>query len=158
VATADAIRIDTFRTVHAAAFAALNRAWLVDNDLYEPADEPQLADPWGQIIAPGGQIYVALVGDEVVGTAAVVPHQPGVIELAKLAVVPHAQGHGLGRRLVETCIAHARRIGARRLMLVSSSRLRAALRLYESMGFQHRPLPSPPPYATADVCMELELG
>jgi hypothetical protein len=47
---------------------------------------------------------------------------------------------------------------ATRLVLVSNSRLRPALQLYETFGFQHRPPPAPLPYSTADVYMELDLG
>ena len=42
-------------------------------------------------------------------------------------------------------------------VLVSNSRLEAALRLYEQRGFRYAPLPATMPYATADVYMELEL-
>ena len=42
-------------------------------------------------------------------------------------------------------------------MLVSSSKLQAALRLYERMGFRREPLPAHLPYATADIYMELPL-
>jgi ribosomal protein S18 acetylase RimI-like enzyme len=45
-----------------------------------------------------------------------------------------------------------------RVVLVSNSRLGPAIRLYEGMGFQHRPLPADVPYATADVYMELDLA
>jgi putative acetyltransferase len=145
------------RTEHAAAFATLNRAWLDAYALYEPADEPQLTDPEGAIGERGGTVLVALRGDVVVGTAALAPHGPHELELVKLSVAEHARGSGLGRRLVEACIARAREAGARRLLLVSSSRLASALRLYESLGFAHRPLPAWVPYATADVYMELEL-
>jgi hypothetical protein len=44
-----------------------------------------------------------------------------------------------------------------RVVLVSSTRLGAALRLYEKLGFEHRPPPAVQAYATADVYMELEL-
>lgn len=154
---ATSVEIVPFRDEHAAGFYALNRAWLDGHGLYEPADEPQLADPWGAILEPGGAIFVALVGDAVVGTAAVVPHAPGEVELAKLTVVPDLRGHGVGRRLVETCLAHARRAGARRVVLVSNSRLREALRLYESLGFRSLPVPPGVAYAVADVYMEREL-
>jgi hypothetical protein len=43
------------------------------------------------------------------------------------------------------------------MVLVSSSKLGAALRLYESLGFVHRPLPAGLPYVTADVLMALDL-
>ncbi len=152
------ISIDTFRPEHAQAFAELNRAWLVAYGLMEEPDERQLADPWEQIIAPGGQIFVALRGQEVVGTCAAVPCQPGVMELVKLAVAPSAQGLGLGRRLVEACLGYAREAGIHRLVLLSNSRLTAALRLYEGFGFEHRPMPPDLKYATADVYMELDLN
>ena len=150
--------IVSFRDEHAGAFYALNRAWLDEHQLYEPPDEAQLADPQGAILTLGGAIYVALEEMTVVGTAALVPHAPREMELVKLAVHPSARGRGIARRLTETCLAHARREGARRVVLVSNSRLTAALRLYESVGFVHRDVPDTVPYRTADVYMELELG
>jgi len=152
------VHIEVFRAEHASAFEALNRAWLVDHGLYEAPDEEQLADPWGAIIARGGQIFVALQDSEVFGSCAIIPHGPGTFELAKLAVAPTARGRGLGRRLVEACLAHARLRDMRRVVLVSSSRLEPALKLYQALGFQRRPLPADVPYATADVYMELDLA
>jgi putative acetyltransferase len=149
--------IVTFRPDHAEAFYRLNRAWLDEHDLYEPADEVQIADPQGSVIGKGGAVFIAESDGVVVGTAALVPHGPGEVELLKVTVAEAARGGGLGRRLVEVCIARARDMGAHTMILVSSSRLQPALRLYERMGFTHRPLPSSLPYATADVCMELRI-
>jgi len=81
-----------------------------------------------------------------------------MFELAKLAVDRQARGAGLGRRLSRFAIERARKFEATRVALVSSTKLTTALRLYESMGFVHMPLPADLPYATADVYMELELG
>ncbi len=81
----------------------------------------------------------------------------GIVELVKLAVDEQARGCGLGNRLSVLAIDWARSHGARRLALVSSSKLKAALRLYERLGFQYGPLPPVPGYATADVYMELAL-
>jgi putative acetyltransferase len=149
--------IDTFRPEHAAAFDSLNRGWLIAYDLLEPADEPHLTDPVGQILARGGQIFVALQDEIVVGTCAVVPHGPGAFEVAKLAVAPAVRGRGIGRELIDACIGYAQQRGARQAVLVSNSCLKAALRLYEQLGFRYAPLPATMPYATADVYMELEL-
>ncbi len=151
------VTIVPFRREHAGMFYRLNRAWLDAHDLYEPADEAQLADPQGSVIDAGGAVFIAERAGSVVGTAAVVPHGPGEVELLKITVAEDLRGTGLGRRLVEVCIARARDMGAHTMMLVSSSRLQPALRLYERMGFTPRPLPSPLPYKTADVCMELRL-
>ena len=157
-ASVSSSRITNFSEAHAGAFYALNRAWLDEHKLYEPADEKQLADPQAEILARGGAIFVALIGDRVVGTAALVPSGPGTVEIAKVTVSEAARGHGLGRRLTEHCISHARTQGYDRMVLVSSTRLGPALRLYESLGFVHRPLPEGLPYASADVYMELALG
>jgi putative acetyltransferase len=150
--------IDTFRPEHAAAFDALNRAWLTAYDILEPADERHLTDPAGQILAHGGQIFVALEDEAVVGTCAAVPHGPGAFEVAKLAVAPTARGRGIGRDLIDACLGYAQQRGARQAVLLSNSRLEAALRLYEQLGFRYAPMPATMPYATADVYMELDLA
>jgi ribosomal protein S18 acetylase RimI-like enzyme len=151
------VEIVPFRAEHGAAFYALNRAWLNEHGLYEPPDEVQLADPRGAIIDIGGALFIAERGTEVLGTAAVVPHGDGEVELAKLTVSEHARGLGLGRRLAEHCISHARGMGVQRVVLVSSTKLGAAVRLYESMGFVHDAPPEVLPYATADVFMSHKL-
>lgn len=152
------MQIETYRSEHAAAFEALNRAWLVDNGLLEPADEPHLTDPERTIIDQGGQIFVATDESVVIGTSAIVPHGEREYELNKLAVAPGAQGRGIGRQLVDAAVDFARTHGALRITLLSNSRLTAAVRLYERVGFRHAPLPPTNPYATADVHMILDLG
>ncbi len=150
------IELASYRAEHHSRFVELNRAWLLEHGLLEHADQEQLDDPIAHFIAPGGAIFVALHGDQVVGTAAVVPHGPGEWEVAKLAVDPAYRGHGIGTRLVERCIAAARAGGARWLTLVSSHKLGAAVALYRRLGFVDRPRPANT-YATADVYMQLAL-
>ena len=153
----DAVRIVPFDPALTSHFARLNREWIERFFVLEPADLVVLDDPWAAIIDRGGMIYFALLGDEVIGTCAVMPHAPGTLELAKMAVSPSAQGRGAGRLLGEACIAFARTTGAHTLMLHSSSKLAPALHLYESMGFRHAPMPPGVEYARADVHMELVL-
>jgi putative acetyltransferase len=152
------VRITTFRPELAPAFDRLNRAWIASRFTLEPRDEEYLGDPQGHVIDQGGEIFFALRGDQVVGTCAAIPTGDGVIELAKLAVDPVAQGRGLGRALAEAAIGFARSRQARRVMLVSNSTLVPALRLYSSLGFQQLPFPGPRPYVDADVYMELTLA
>lgn len=151
------IDITTYNDSHHHRFVELNREWLVRYGLYEPPDAEQLGDPNAHFLTPGGQVFIALSGTEVVGTAAVVPHgPPGHWEVAKLAVDARMRGQGLGRRLVEECIAFAKQHGARTIALVSNHQLVSAIRIYESLGFEHRPL-TDATYATADVYMELDV-
>jgi ribosomal protein S18 acetylase RimI-like enzyme len=151
------VDIDVFRPEHASRFAELNRRWLEEYHLMEPAEEGQLADPQKHFIECGGQIFVALHNGQVVGTCAVLPHGEEALELAKLTIASEFRGQGLARRLVERCIAHARERCVRRIVLVSNSQLHSALRLYESLGFSYCAVPETSKYKVADVCMILNL-
>jgi ribosomal protein S18 acetylase RimI-like enzyme len=151
------VEIATFRPDHAARFAELNRAWLEEYGLMEHSEEAQLADPRAHFVDSGGQVFVALHENNVIGTCAVLPSGTGEFELAKLTVAPEFRGHGIARRLAEHSVGFVRERGAPRVMLVSNSQLQSALRLYESMGFTYRPVPPGTKYHVADVCMVLDL-
>jgi putative acetyltransferase len=152
------VRIAAFEPALAPHFARLNREWIERFFVLEPADLVVLTNPQAAILDPGGMIYFALLGDEVVGTCAVMPHGPGTLELAKMAVSPAAQGRGVGRLLGEACIDFARTTDAHTLMLLSNSTLAPALHLYEKLGFRHAPMPAGSEYARANVHMVLPLA
>jgi putative acetyltransferase len=153
----DGLAIRPFQPADAHAFASLNRRWLNEHHLLEPADEWQLDDPGTHIFGRGGQIFIAVMNGVTVGCCAAIPHSTEVMEVAKLAVDPAAQGHGIGRQLVLTALRFARDGGFTRVILTSNSALVNALRLYESLGFIRRPVPADVPYASVDVYMELQL-
>jgi GNAT superfamily N-acetyltransferase len=148
------MQIVPFQPQYAAAFSALNRDWIERLFHIEPADLKVLDHPQQAIIAPGGQILFAMDRGEVVGTAALLPTAPGEFELAKMAVGPSHQGRGVGERLGRAAIAWALERRPSRLFLVTNSSLAGAIRLYERLGFVHRPMPPHSEYARADVYME----
>ena len=138
-------------------FARLNQEWLEGFGLLEDADAKHLNFPRESIIDNGGQIFFAVEGEIVVGTCAAIRHSSNFIEIAKLAVAPSARRRGIGRLLTQTAIEYAQGIGASKVFLVSSTKLKSALRLYESMGFIHTTPPEKLDYASADVYMEMVL-
>ena len=153
----DPVRVVRFEPALAPHFARLNREWIERFFVLEAADLAVLSDPEAAIIRPGGMIFFALLAGDVVGTCAVMPHEPGTLELAKMAVSPAAQGRGIGRLLGQACIAFARTSGAHTLMLASNDSLAPAIHLYEQLGFRHAPMPSANEYARANVYMEMAL-
>jgi GNAT superfamily N-acetyltransferase len=138
-------------------FERVNRVWLESFDLLEDRDVVYLQRPEDMILAGGGEIFFAVTGDRVIGTCAAIRKSAAEIELAKLGVMPEAQGQGVGRRLCEAVIELARRSGATHVVLTSNHKLTSALRLYRALGFHDAPLPEQMPWATVDVYMTLAL-
>ena len=145
-----------FRLDHAAAWAQLNTAWLVEGGFtIEAKDRLAIDDPQGVFLDKGGRIFIAEKDGEARGCCAMVPTDDGM-EVCKMTVTPAARGLGLARRLLDACEAAAREMGAARLYLETNSALKPAIALYESAGFVHLP-PRPTPYARADVFMDKRL-
>lgn len=56
-------------------------------------------------------------------------------DVQTIAVAPGAQGRGLGRRVLDNLLNHARQGGCRRIHLEVRADNHAAIRLYEDVGF-----------------------
>ena len=80
--------------------------------------------------------WIAESGGERVGSVFVVKKDRATAQLRMLLLDPQARGQGLGRRLVEECIAFARSRGYRKLMLWTHDNLTAARAIYAKLGFQ----------------------
>ena len=148
------IMIREFQPGDEAAFRRLNEEWILRYFAMEPKDEESLSNPRG-ILEGGGKIFFAIRDGEAVGCCALVAMRGDEYEVAKMAVTASCQGAGVGRRLLERVIAEARSLGATRLSLETNSELVTAIRLYESMGFQHLPAErvAPSDYSRSNVSM-----
>jgi DNA-binding MarR family transcriptional regulator/GNAT superfamily N-acetyltransferase len=74
-----------------------------------------------------------------VGCVFVVKENKSTAKLRLLLVEPDARGTGLGRRLVEECIAFSRAKGYRKLVLWTHAHLLAARAIYAKTGFRKLP-------------------
>src|SRR5437016_10548499 len=150
-------RIDTYRAEYRGDFERLNRDWIEAFFVLEDADREIFRDPDTAVIEPGGQIFFVVDDEGVQGTCAVVPHEPGVFEIAKMAVAPGVRGRGYGDLLMDASVEFARRAGARRVVIVSHTVLAPAIRLYQKHGFVRVPLDEHERFARANIMLEREL-
>jgi DNA-binding MarR family transcriptional regulator/GNAT superfamily N-acetyltransferase len=83
--------------------------------------------------------WIAERDDARLGCVFLVQKNKTTAQLRLLLVEPGARGTGLGRRLVEECIAFARAKGYRKLVLWTHAHLTAARAIYRKTGFRKLP-------------------
>ena len=108
----------------------------VERQLFAP-------EPWSERLfwSELGQVetrhyLVALQGEDVVVGYAGLCDYPDEAFVQTLAVAPHAQGRGLGRRLLEALLVEAQRRGQHAVSLEVRADNEPAQRLYARHGFQ----------------------
>ncbi|MES2602796.1 MAG: helix-turn-helix domain-containing GNAT family N-acetyltransferase [Pseudomonadota bacterium] len=81
--------------------------------------------------------WIAEIDGQQVGSVFLVKHSDEVAKIRLLLIDPAGRGHGLGKRLVDECIAFARSCGYRKVTLWTQSMLLAARGIYQNAGFVH---------------------
>jgi ribosomal protein S18 acetylase RimI-like enzyme len=84
---------------------------------------------------PAGVFLLAGVKDDWIGCGALRRITAERCEMKRLYVAPAAQGHGVGRALVTSLIADARRTGYSSMVLDTLPSMSEAQALYDSLGF-----------------------
>ena len=79
--------------------------------------------------------WIADIDGEPVGSVFVVKQTDDTARLRLLLVEPKARGLGIGRRLVDECVAFARAAGYAKMTLWTHSNLTAARKIYQDVGF-----------------------
>jgi putative acetyltransferase len=119
--------------------------------------DQELAALPGDYASPKGRLLLAWTADQTAGSVALREFSPGVCEMKRLYVRPAFRGSGLGRELAKAIIGEAMRIGYVTMRLDTLARMKAAVLLYESLGFRHIDAYRPNPEADV-VYMELKLA
>ena len=153
------IEILDYQRRYAKHFRDLNYEWLEEFFEVEPYDEIVLNDPKKHIIQTGGAILFARCDREIVGTCALMKHTERKYELAKMGVAKGLRGRGVGRVMADVAIERARELGASTLILATSTILKPANHLYESLGFEPAEIRvlGPLPYKRESIAMSMGL-
>ena len=139
-------------------FARINRQWIEKLFKMEAADIAALENPQ-KIIDNGGYIIYAKRNNSIVGTAALVFYDEGVLEIAKMGVDENCRGCGIGDKLMAHLINYAKQKGnIHTLKIETSSLLPNAIHLYRKHGFVDDAVSqSTHGYERADVFLTLPL-
>jgi putative acetyltransferase len=88
----------------------------------------------------GSHYYTALAGGEIVGGGGVYPSKglpKGTCELVKMYLQPGQRGKGLGKAIIEKCLAFAKDNGYEKVYIETLPELGKAMSVYERAGFRY---------------------
>lgn len=88
-------------------------------------------------VQPGGNFWVAVVEDEVVGMIGLEAKSDHEGELRRLMVKASTRGFGIGRLLVGRLELWAKESGFKRVILGTGEVMHPARKLYASFGYEH---------------------
>lgn len=140
---------------HLNEFIQLNEAWIKKHFKIESSDIALSNNP-SCIIENGGFIFSLVVNNSVVGVCALFHEGHDTYELARMAVTEEHQGKGYGKALINKCIEKAKELNAKKLYLISNTKLKPAISLYEKSGFKCKKLGQHPVYSRANIEMQYE--
>ena len=152
------VKVVPFEEKYAVDFKRLNLEWIEKYFNVEEMDKKHLEHPQKNIIEPGGEIYSVIEDGIVKGVCALVFHEEGVYELAKMAVEKESRGKGYGNLLMEAIIEDARVKNAEKIVILSNTQLKAAINLYKKYGFITTRLGQDPDYERGNIEMQLDLS
>ncbi|MCH4824260.1 GNAT family N-acetyltransferase [Gramella lutea] len=152
------MRIINWKQEYSEEFKKMNIHWLEEFFWVEPHDEDVLGNPKKYIIEPGGEIFFAVIDEEVIGCVALMIIEENVFELTKMAVKTNYRGKKIGHKLMQHTIDHARKKGWDKLIIYSNRKLENAIHLYRKYGFEEIPIEQNNPYSRGDIKMKLNLS
>ncbi|MDE6607980.1 MAG: GNAT family N-acetyltransferase [Lachnospiraceae bacterium] len=118
-------------------FIQFNTDWIVDNFGYLEEEDLITFDHIEESLENGAMIYFAVENGTALATCMVKQlGDDGTWELCKLGSNKHLPHKGAGSAVFEAAMNWAIEHGAERLFMISNSRLKAAIHIYEKYGFR----------------------
>ena len=119
-------------------FIRLNTEWLERFYWIEDFDQDAM-DRVDELVQNGAMAYFAVENGEILATCMTMPLENDTWEMCKLAARNQYTGTGAGNSVFCACMSYAVSHGAKRLVLISCTGLKAAIHLYRKNGFHEVP-------------------
>lgn len=117
-------------------FIQFNMDWIIDNfGSLEPGDL-ETFEKIDEELAAGAMIYFAVEGETPLATCMVRPMGGTTWEICKLGSNKHKNHKGCGSAVFGAAVQWAIDRGAKRLFIVTNSKLKPAIHIYEKFGFK----------------------
>jgi len=150
------IQIVDYTDQYKAAFKKLNEEWISAFFEMEAEDHKILDNPERYILPNGGFILIALHNNVPAATCAMVKTDDTTYELCKMCVSSALHGQGIGYAICKAAIEKSKRLHAKRIWLETNNQLKAAIQLYEKLGFKRIPI-TESKYKRVETMMDLNL-
>src|SRR5688572_18284616 len=115
------IKTVDYRSAHQPYFESLNREWIEKLFTMDPVDEFVLTDPEEAILNKGGAVVMAEYGGSVAGTVGLRRMDPTVYEFTKMAVDERFRRVGIAEAICYARFNKAKTLGAKQVVLYSST-------------------------------------
>ncbi len=117
-------------------FIQFNTDWIVDNFGHLEAEDLETFEKIDEEIEEGGMIFFAVEGDIVLATCMAKPMDETTWEICKLGSNKHVPHKGCGSAVFGRAVQWAIDHEAKRLFILSNSKLKPAIHIYEKFGFK----------------------
>ena len=117
-------------------FIQFNTDWIIDNFGYLEQEDFETFDKIEEELEEGGMIFFAVDNERALATCMSKPMENGTWEICKLGsskIYPHK---GCGSAVFKASVDWAIEHGAKRLFIISNSKLKPAIHIYQKHGFK----------------------
>lgn len=134
-------------------FIQFNKDWIIDNFGFLEDEDIKTFEKMDEELANGAMIYFAIEDGSALACCMAKPMENGTWEICKLASNKNRDHKGCGSAVFEAAVQWAIDHGAKRLFILSNSKLKAAIHIYEKFGFHQLKLDDYE-YVRGDIAFE----
>lgn len=150
------MQVVTFKEKYRQTFIDFNTDWIVSNFGFLEDHDKETFEHIDNELNQGAMIFFAIEDEIPLACCMAKPMQDTTWEICKLGSNKNVPHKGAGSLVFEAAMEWALEHGAKRLFIISNSKLKPALHIYEKYGFQELPLDDYE-YVRGDIAFEYKV-